>query len=845
MPVPLTQRSSLCLFCAFAARPRAQPQRLLPRVQVAYRTGGHTKKPKQALDFEHVRDIRARKTNTFRGEFRRRSSFNPLSSTPSGFVSPFQTVRIGLERLKAELSQPEYLESLQLTRETFDQEWLSFERSVNLWIKQASPELERLTSEAHRGRRSLESRLRYLFYAQTCGGRFTKAELDNQKEVADLRYPTEWYPATREIPRTVHLHVGPTNSGKTYHALKRLEEAERGIYLGPLRLLAHEVYTRLNAKGKPCALVTGEEQRLPKAETKMWSCTVEMAPLNADLDVAVIDEIQMISHKERGWAWTQAFLGVKAKELHLCGEARTVPLIRELCALVGDKVHVHEYERLTPLEVAPRSLRGKLDTLEKGDCIVAFSVLGIHALRREVEKKTGKKCAIVYGSLPPETRAQQARLFNDPDNDYDFLVASDAIGMGLNLSIKRVIFESTVKSNGTKLVPLEISEIKQIAGRAGRYKTAHQAVTQDESQKAEPEPATEVGAALDGVIKPDAIKCKAKSEPRTVGIVTTLEQLDFEYLKAGMNREPESIRTAGLFPPSLIIERFASYFPPGTPFSYIMLRLHEISSIHPRFHLCGLKDQLTIADTIHTVKNLSITDRIMICAAPTNMRDVGEQTFLRSLAECIADNKSGNLLELEGLPLERLDKPPSGDRKYLYELEQLHKMIVTYLWLSYRFPHVFTTRALANHVKQIVEDAIERTLTQFSWTQQAKEAIMKKRKEAMRELKEQENNAVYIEGEQEDVERTKAATARNIPQAVEDVLHDESSFVEHPAPADDEGEYPTEELEVLEPTETERLDQLEKEYQERTRQLSNHAQDSLRNRIPPPIGRSEASQPIA
>ena len=107
--------------------------------------------------------------------------------------------------------------------------------------------------------------------------------------------------------------------------------------------------------------------------------------------------------------------------------------MRELCALVGDKVHVHEYERLTPLEVQAQSLRGNLNRLEKGDCIVAFTVLGIHALRREVEKKTGKKCAIVYGSLPPETRAQQARLFNDPDNDYDFLVASDAIGMGLNL----------------------------------------------------------------------------------------------------------------------------------------------------------------------------------------------------------------------------------------------------------------------------------------------------------------------------------------------------------------------------------------------------------------------------
>ena len=107
--------------------------------------------------------------------------------------------------------------------------------------------------------------------------------------------------------------------------------------------------------------------------------------------------------------------------------------LRELCALVGDKVHVHEYKRLTPLQMERRSLGGNLRKLEKGDCVVAFTILGIHTLRRDIEKKTGKKCAMIYGSLPPETRAQQARLFNDPDNDYDFLVASDAIGMGLNL----------------------------------------------------------------------------------------------------------------------------------------------------------------------------------------------------------------------------------------------------------------------------------------------------------------------------------------------------------------------------------------------------------------------------
>ncbi|KAL1593213.1 RNA helicase [Paraconiothyrium brasiliense] len=695
-----------------------------------------------------------------------------------------------MEKLRTALTEPDFLRSLHMDRGTFDNEWETFERSISLWIKQASPDLINLARgvSQYNKKKALEDRLRYLFYAQVYGGRFTKAEQENQKQVADLRYPAEWYPATREIPRTVHLHVGPTNSGKTYHALKRLEEADRGIYLGPLRLLAHEVYTRLNAKGKACALVTGEEQRLPDGDVRMWSCTVEMAPLNTALDVAVIDEIQMINHNQRGWAWTSAFLGVQAREVHLCGEARTVPIIKELCALVGDKVEVHEYERLTPLKVAQNSLKGNLDNLEKGDCIVGFSVLGLHALRKEVETKTGRKCAIVYGSLPPETRAQQARLFNDPDNDYDFLVASDAIGMGLNLSIKRVIFESTMKNDGSRLTPLKISEVKQIGGRAGRYRSAHQTITADTSSGSDSAVDPVIG--LDDV-KGDVVEEKAVASPAAVGYVTTLDRMDFDYLASAMNREPEPIETAGLSPPALIVERFASYFPPGTPFSYIMLRLHEISTVHPRFHLCALKEKLAVADVIHTVKNLSIADRLVICATPSNMRDEGERNFLRTLAECIADNKSGELLDLPNLPIEVLDQEPTAERKYLYSLEELHKMIVAYLWLSYRFPHVFTTRKLANHVKQITEDAIERTLMQFSWSG-IREKRRQKRQEAMRELQKQE----------ETIAQEREAFEINLPEEARQIISDKRSFADSEAPVDDEGEYHPEELDDLESTTT-------------------------------------------
>ena len=284
------------------------------------------------------------------------------------------------------------------------------------------------------GESGVDTQLKYSYHGLLASRKFSKIDIENQEKLADLRYPVEWYPATRAIQRKIILHVGPTNSGKTYHALKRLEQADTGIYAGPLRLLAHEVYTRLNAKGKFCDLLTGDERIMHGGDgAQMKSCTVEMVPLNTDIDVAVIDEIQMIGHKERGWAWTQALLGLKAKEIHLCGEERSVPLIRELAASMGDEMEIHTYKRLSPLETMSTSLRRRLNDLRKGDCVVVFSRVGIHAMKKEIEILTHKRVAVVYGSLPPETRAQQAKLFNDPDNDYDILVASDAIGMGLNL----------------------------------------------------------------------------------------------------------------------------------------------------------------------------------------------------------------------------------------------------------------------------------------------------------------------------------------------------------------------------------------------------------------------------
>lgn len=265
-------------------------------------------------------------------------------------------------------------------------------------------------------------------------------QMQNVRSAVDYQVPMAQYPTTRRMTRQIHLHVGPTNSGKTHGALVRLMHARTGLYAGPLRLLAHEIWYRINAGqvapglgSRPCNLLTGDEVRTGEGLVGLTSCTVEMLPPELPIEVAVIDEIQMIADPSRGQAWTNALLGVAAKEVHLCGEASVVPLVQQIGKACGDVVHVHEYKRLTPLEVSDEALDGDYTKISKGDCIVVFSRLAIFAIKRKVEEQTGLRCAVVYGGLPPETRAEQARLFNDPNAGYDVMIASDAIGMGLNL----------------------------------------------------------------------------------------------------------------------------------------------------------------------------------------------------------------------------------------------------------------------------------------------------------------------------------------------------------------------------------------------------------------------------
>ncbi|CAN4092924.1 unnamed protein product [Withania somnifera] len=188
-----------------------------------------------------------------------------------------------------------------------------------------------------------------------------------------------------------------------------------------------------------------------------------MADVASDYDCAIIDEIQMIGCRSRGFSFTRALLGLAANELHLCGDAAAVPLVQEILKVTGDTVKVQYYERLSPL-VPLKVPLGSFSNIRTGDCVVTFSRTEIYRMKKQIEAGGMHRCSVVYGSLPPETRTRQATMFNDASSDADVLVASDAIGMGLNLNISRIIFSTLKKFDGVEVRDLTVPEIKQIAG---------------------------------------------------------------------------------------------------------------------------------------------------------------------------------------------------------------------------------------------------------------------------------------------------------------------------------------------------------------------------------------------
>jgi len=257
--------------------------------------------------------------------------------------------------------------------------------------------------------------------------------------------------------------LGPTNTGKTYYAIERMLQYNSGIIGFPLRLLAREVYDKLvNKKGLlNVALITGEERIVPKT-AKYFICTVEAMPRNLNVDFVAIDEIQLCTHNDRGHIFTDKILNHK-------GEQETMFLgsdsIEILLKYIYPNILIKRMQRFSTLKYTGKT---KLTRIPRRSAIVSFSINDVYEIAELVKRKHGGT-AVVLGALSPKTRNAQVELYESGEVDY--LVATDAIGMGLNMDIDNVFFAKSNKFDGRSTRPLTTSELAQIAGRAGRYKS--------------------------------------------------------------------------------------------------------------------------------------------------------------------------------------------------------------------------------------------------------------------------------------------------------------------------------------------------------------------------------------
>jgi ATP-dependent RNA helicase SUPV3L1/SUV3 len=255
--------------------------------------------------------------------------------------------------------------------------------------------------------------------------------------------------------------LGPTNTGKTHLAIDTMLSFESGMIGFPLRLLAREVYDKVIKKISldKVALITGEEKIIP-SNAKYFLCTVESMPIDKDLEFVGVDEIQMCADHERGHIFTDRLLNMRGTKLTMLMGSNT---IKKIISKLNDDIEFINRERLSKLTYAGHK---KISRINRKTAIIAFSAEEVYAIAELIRRQKGG-AAIVMGSLSPKTRNAQVELYQS--GDVDFLVATDAIGMGINMDLDYVYFSNLKKFDGKKLRKLNLSEIGQIAGRAGRY----------------------------------------------------------------------------------------------------------------------------------------------------------------------------------------------------------------------------------------------------------------------------------------------------------------------------------------------------------------------------------------
>ena len=488
------------------------------------------------------------------------------------------------------------------------------------------------------------------------------AELDALDSLnSDLAF--QGYPDTfekaRRLQRSVTLYVGPPNSGKTHAAFERLAQAFDGAYLAPLRLLALEGRDRLVARGVPCSLLTGEEN-VPADQARVVSSTIEMVATNKPIDVAVIDEAQMIFDNFRGWAWTQAIVGVPANEVIIICSAYAVPALENLLGLCGERCEVRVFERKQHVELLPQPL--PISELQLGDAVVAFSRRDVLMLRDRIAT-AGHPVSVIYGALPPEVRRREAERF--AQGESHILVATDAIGMGLNLPIRRILFSTMTKFDGVGDRSLNESEVHQIAGRAGRF-----------------------GIHEEGFV--GVLKEAEPTAPRTL-----------KELLAKTPRAPQDFH-APVAPSPWHVDTIASRLHLSQLREVLGVFVEQLKLDNAHFAVAELEQMLELAEALDkSASRLTLRERFIYAQAPVDTRtDSQLQEFLDWSSSHALTGKAGTPWFLEAV----------DGHSRLERMEQALRACTLWLWLDLRFPGVYGHVEAVIALRGQLNDGIERQL---------------------------------------------------------------------------------------------------------------------------------------
>lgn len=485
----------------------------------------------------------------------------------------------------------------------------------------------------------------------------------------------EIFSEARSMRRKLTLHIGPTNSGKTHEAHRRLSEADTGYYLAPLRLLALEGYEKLSSLGLETALVTGEE-RLGSDEASHISSTIEMLNFDVEVDLCVIDEVQMIDDADRGWAWANAIIGVAAKEVIMTGSPNVRPLIEELALYLGEELEVVEFERKSPLVLMDRAT--PLDRITPATAVVAFSRKDVLYLKGKLSSRYA--VSVLYGNLSPEVRRSEARRFRDGSTQV--LVATDAIAMGMNLPIKTLLFYDSSKFDGKRRRELTPSEVQQIAGRAGRYGIKESG---------------EVGAVDERALR--SIGRSFTKKPKDLSLpIRVMANLDHIELISSILQERSLYNVLSFFDEHMVFSG--------------------------PFEATNIEDMLEVARLVDEYE-LDIVSKYHLSCAPLSL---GSPYVLEVFESYLLAMQEGRVVHYHQ---PRLKGSFAATSSELLLAEDMTKEISLYLWLSYRFESVFVDALRASEARAVINAYIEATLARDSLSSRCKlcEKILPKESE--------------------------------------------------------------------------------------------------------------------